>query len=120
MPKTKPIITKMSFDKIDLSHYRKIHHIGDVHGCYTVLKKYMDENYNEEDLFIFTGDYIDRGIENKEVLNYLFKCSSQKNFIFLVGNHEQQLRDWANDMYDNLTKGFKETLPQIEGGKVSK
>lgn len=120
LDKTKPIIPQMSFDKIDLSHYRKIHHIGDVHGCYTVLKKYMDENYNEEDLFIFTGDYIDRGIENKEVLNYLFKCSSQKNFIFLEGNHEQQLRDWANDMYDNLTKGFKETLPQIEGGKVSK
>lgn len=120
LDKTKPIIPQMSFDKIDLSHYRKIHHIGDVHGCCTVLKKYMDENYNEEDLFIFTGDYIDRGIENKEVLNYLFKCSSQKNFIFLEGNHEQQLRDWANDMYDNLTKGFKETLPQIEGGKVSK
>lgn len=113
-------IKQMSFDKIDFSHYRKIHHIGDIHGCYTVLKNYMDENYNEEDLFIFTGDYIDRGIENKEVLEYLFKCSSQKNFIFLEGNHEQQLRDWSNDMYDNLTKGFKDTLPQIEGGKVSK
>lgn len=116
----KDYIEQMSFGTIDFSHYRKIHHIGDIHGCYTVLKKYMDENYNEEDLFIFTGDYIDRGIENKEVLEYLFKCSSQKNFIFLEGNHEQQLRDWSNDMYDNLTKGFKNTLPQIEGGKVSK
>lgn len=116
----KDYIEQMSFGTIDFSHYRKIHHIGDIHGCYTVLKKYMDENYNEEDLFIFTGDYIDRGIENKEVLEYLFKCSSQKNFIFLEGNHEQQLRDWSNDMYDNLTKGFKNTLSQIEGGKVSK
>lgn len=120
LDKTQPIIPQMSFDKIDFSNYKKIHHIGDIHGCYTVLKKYMDENYNEEDLFIFTGDYIDRGIENKEVLEYLFKCSSQKNFIFLEGNHEQQLRDWANDMYDNLTQCFKGTLPQIEGGKISK
>lgn len=116
----KDYIEQMSFGTIDFSHYRKIHHIGDIHGCYTVLKKYMDENYNEEDLFIFTGDYIDRGIENKEVLDYLFRCSSQKNFIFLEGNHEQQLRDWSNDMYDNLTEGFKNTLPQIESGKVSK
>lgn len=114
-------IKQMSFDKIDFSHYRKIHHIGDIHGCYTVLKKYMDENYNEEDLFIFTGDYIDRGIENKEVLEYIFKCSSNReNFIFLEGNHEVHLRNWANDMYDELSKGFRETLPQIEGGKVSK
>lgn len=117
----KDYIEQMSFDKIDFSHYRKIHHVGDVHGCYTVLKKYMDENFHEDDLFIFTGDYIDRGIENKEVLEYLFRCSSnRKNFIFLEGNHEVQLRNWANDMYDELTKGFRETLTQIEGGKVSK
>ena len=117
----KDYIEQMSFGTIDLSHYRKIHHIGDIHGCYTVLRKYMDENYNEEDLFIFTGDYIDRGIENKEVLEYIFRCASNRhNFIFLEGNHESQLRNWANDMYGELTAGFKETLPQIEGGKVSK
>ncbi len=113
-------IKQMSFDTMDFSHYRKIHHIGDIHGCYTVLRKYMDENYNEEDLFIFTGDYIDRGIENKEVLEYLSRCSQQKNFIFLEGNHEVHLRNWANDMYYSLPASFKETLPEIEGGKVSK
>lgn len=116
----KDYIEQMSFGTMDFSHYRKIHHIGDVHGCYTVLRKYMDENYNEEDLFIFTGDYIDRGIENKEVLDYLFRCSEQKNFIFLEGNHEVHLRNWANDMYHALPSSFKATLPELEGGKVSK
>ena len=116
----KDYIEQMSFGTIDFSHYNKIHHIGDIHGCYTVLKKYMDENYNDEDLFIFTGDYVDRGIENKQVLEYLFYLSSKKNVIFLEGNHETHLRNWANDMYDELPESFKATLPEIEGGKVSK
>ncbi|WP_024622428.1 RNA ligase [Metaclostridioides mangenotii] len=113
-------IKQMSFNTIDFSHYNKIHHIGDVHGCYTVLKKYMDESYNEEDLYIFTGDYTDRGIENKETLNYLFDLSSKSNIIFLEGNHEIHLRNWANDIYSELPATFKATLPEIEGGQVSK
>lgn len=116
----KDYIEQMSFGTMDFSNYPKIHHIGDIHGCYTVLKKYMDENYNDEDLFIFTGDYVDRGIENKEVLDYLFYLSSKKNVILLEGNHEIHLRNWANDMYDELPESFKSTLPEIEGGKVDK
>lgn len=116
----KDYIEQMSFGTMDFSNYPKIHHIGDIHGCYTVLKKYMDENFNDEDLFIFTGDYIDRGIENKEVLEYLFYLSSKKNVIFLEGNHETHLRNWANDMYEHLPESFRSTLPQIEGGKVNK
>jgi len=29
---------------IDLSEYEKIHHIGDIHGCNTVLQKYLSDN----------------------------------------------------------------------------
>lgn len=116
----KDYIEQMSFGTMDFSHYNKIHHIGDIHGCYTVLRKYMDENFNDEDLFIFTGDYVDRGIENKQVLEYLFYLSSKKNVIFLEGNHETHLRNWANDMYDELPSSFKATLPEIEGGKIDK
>lgn len=119
--KDEDIISQMSFGTIDLSHYNKIHHIGDIHGCYSALKKYMDTEYNYEDLFIFTGDYIDRGIENAETINYLLELSQNKNVIFIEGNHERNLRAWSNDMYEDLTKEFRETtLPYIEGGKVSK
>ena len=71
LDKTKPIIPQMSFGAIDFSRYNKIHHIGDIHGCYTALASYMDANWSNNDLFIFTGDYLDRGIENKETLEYL-------------------------------------------------
>lgn len=122
LDKNKDIISQMTFGTIDFSNYRKIHHIGDIHGCYTVLKKYIDENFNKEDLFIFTGDYIDRGIENAETLNYLFKLSeNKKNFIFLEGNHERNLRGWANDLEHELSREFKEgTRSQIDLGQVSK
>ena len=57
------------YRSMDLSEYKKIHIIGDIHGCYTVLKNYIDSNggFKSDEFYIFTGDYIDRGIENAEV-----------------------------------------------------
>ena len=59
--------------KRDFSQYKRIHHIGDVHGCYTALMKYLDDNggIKDDEFYIFTGDYIDRGVENAEVVNFL-------------------------------------------------
>ena len=46
----------------DLNAYKKIHHIGDIQGCFSVLKKAINKIKNDE-FYIFLGDYIDRGIE---------------------------------------------------------
>ena len=52
--------------------YEKIHVIGDVHGCYLPLKEFFDKNpINENELYIFTGDYFDRGFENIDVFNFI-------------------------------------------------
>lgn len=42
--------------------YEKIHHIGDIHGCYSALRQYLNENggLKDNEFYIFTGDYIDR------------------------------------------------------------
>ena len=57
----------------DLSEYKKIHHIGDIHGCNTALQKYLSDNggLKDDEMYIFTGDYIDRGLENADVVNFL-------------------------------------------------
>lgn len=92
--------------KRDMSQYRKIVHIGDVHGCYTALKEYLD-TYNtkyfkdeylisEDIMFIFCGDYVDRGIENAQVVNFLIEASKKKNVLLLEGNHERWLWIYAN------------------------
>lgn len=116
---TDDIIKEMSFDIIDFSDYEAVHVIGDIHGCYSALKQLMDEIWNENHLYIFTGDYLDRGIENAETLNFIFDLSENKNTIFLEGNHELGLRNWANDLPVKSREFNKRTLPQIDG-KVSK
>jgi predicted kinase len=47
----------------DLSAYKKVIHIGDIHGCYKPLKEYLEE-INPQNYYIFLGDSIDRGSEN--------------------------------------------------------
>ena len=87
------------YKPIDLSHYNKIHVIGDIHGCATALKEYFVNNngLNENEYYIFTGDYLDRGCENVDTLNLLISIKDCKNVLMLEGNHEKHLFLYAND-----------------------
>jgi predicted kinase/UDP-2,3-diacylglucosamine pyrophosphatase LpxH len=87
----------VSYTKIDYSSYRKIHHIGDVHGCYSALMTYLSGEMKEDELYIFVGDYLDRGIQNREVLEFLIQIKDLPNVILLEGNHETHLRKWSMD-----------------------
>lgn len=74
---------------------------GDIHGCYTPLKQYFDKNpFNENTNYIFCGDYLDRGIENKEVLEFLISLKDKKNCVFIEGNHEQWLKLYSQKDYN--------------------
>lgn len=87
----------------DFSEYEKIHVFGDIHGCYSVLKEYFENNpYKENEMYIFCGDYVDRGIENKQTLEFLMKLSENQNVLFLEGNHEHWLRKYANDEIEDI------------------
>lgn len=91
-------LDKIWLKKIDLSSYKKVHHIGDVHGCYTALKQYFDNNggFKDDEFYIFCGDYIDRGLENAEVMRFLLDIYQKPNVCLLEGNHERWLWIWAN------------------------
>lgn len=106
----------------DLSEYKKIHHIGDVHGCYTVLKKYIDDNggIKDDEFYIFCGDYVDRGIENADVVKYLITIKDKKNVLMLEGNHERWLWLWANDCTGKSKEFELVTKPQLEEAKIDK
>lgn len=85
--------------KIDLSAYKKIHVIGDIHGCWTAMAECLVEKlggYHEDEFYIFTGDYIDRGIENASVVDFLIHTYERPNVLLLEGNHERWLWVWAN------------------------
>lgn len=107
---------------IDLSGYTRIHHIGDIHGCYTALKKYFDENggIKDDEFYIFTGDYIDRGIENVQVVQFLLSIKDSPNVLLLEGNHERWLKIYGNGGIGRSQEFEHITRPQIERAKISK
>lgn len=106
----------------DLSEYKKIHHIGDVHGCYTALKKYINDNggIKDDEFYIFCGDYVDRGIENADVVKYLISIKDKKNVLMLEGNHERWLWLWANGCTGKSKEFELVTKPQLEDAKIDK
>ncbi len=106
----------------DMSSYRKIHHIGDIHGCNTVLQKYLADNggLKDDEMYIFVGDYIDRGVENAEVVKFLLSIMNRNNVLMLEGNHERWLWLWANDC-EGRSKEFElVTRPILEASGISK
>lgn len=106
----------------DFSEYKRIHHIGDVHGCYTALMKYLDENggIKDDEFYIFVGDYIDRGVENAEVVNFLISIKDRKNVLMLEGNHDKWLWLWANECTGRSREFELVTRPILENANVNK
>lgn len=100
----------------DFNNYEKINVFGDIHGCFNPLKEYFDKYpYNENEMYIFCGDYLDRGLQNKETLLFLMDLSLKKNTLFLEGNYERWLNYYSLDELENVkSKIFiKRTIPQI-------
>lgn len=108
--------------RIDLSAYRRIHHIGDIHGCNTVLQKYLSDNggIRDDEFYIFVGDYVDRGLENVEVLNFLLSIKDRKNVLLLEGNHERWLWLYANDEVGRSKEFELVTRPVLDEAHMDK
>ena len=106
----------------DLSEYKKVHHIGDIHGCNTALQKYLSDNggIKDDEMYIFTGDYIDRGLENVEVVQFLISIMNKKNVLMLEGNHERWLWLYANDCTGHSKEFELITKPQLDNARISK
>ena len=106
----------------DMSEYKKIHHIGDIHGCNTALQKYLSDNggIKDDEFYIFTGDYIDRGLENADVAKFLISIMNKKNVLMLEGNHERWLWLYANDCTGKSKEFELITKPQLENARISK
>lgn len=109
-------LSQIFMQPIDLSGYKKVHHIGDIHGSYTVLQNYLDENggLKEDEYYIYVGDYIDRGVENVEVINFLLSIYNKPNVCLLEGNHERWIRKWAQGEAGGSREFEKVTRPQLD------
>lgn len=115
-------LERIWFKKIDLSAYNKVHVIGDIHGCFTALKEYFDADgwLKDDEFYIFLGDYIDRGIENVEVIRFLLSIYQLKNVLLLEGNHERWLWVWANNGVSKSKEFEIATRSQFEESGLDK
>lgn len=110
------------------NNYERVFAIGDIHGSLDKLKSLMDNipYINDKDLFIFLGDYIDRGEQSLESLKYIMELSKKENIICLMGNHEQMMLDFfknndlnTTDVYDSIwiDNGGNVTFEQLQHDK---
>ncbi len=75
--------------------------VGDIHACLKPLQRLLgkiDPEPDEEVVFI--GDYIDRGPQAREVVDYLLTLPFRS--VFLLGNHEQMLLDFLAGQNEEL------------------
>ena len=71
--------------------------MSDIHGCYKELIEMLNIiEISQEDRIIFAGDYIDRGNENYEVLNWLKEKQTDTRYVFLLGNHDVDFIKYIN------------------------
>lgn len=115
------IIKPEDFDLVvekpfDLSGYKKVVFVGDIHGCYSTLMQYFNTNFSDDIAYIFLGDYIDRGNENVETVKFLSSIMDKKNVCLLEGNHERWLRSYGNSAPSKSKEFEDKTRRQFEAG----
>lgn len=105
---------------INVDKYEKIFFFGDIHGCIEPIKDFFSKiPFSENNLYIFVGDYIDRGIQNAEVLTFVENHIMKENMIFMKGNHEENLYNYIINGSSNFDF-MENTLPELMAANFTK
>jgi serine/threonine protein phosphatase 1 len=99
---------------------KRIFAIGDIHGCFDKLRDLVEMIPIDwaNDRLVFIGDYIDRGDNTIEVVDYLVDLQARKpDIVFLKGNHEDMLLSYlaGQDRMTYLYNGGQHTLDSYLG-----
>jgi serine/threonine protein phosphatase 1 len=68
--------------------------VGDVHGCVRTFRKLVEDKLqvNKKDYLFLLGDYIDKGVDSKGVLDFIIELKTNGYQLFpLRGNHEEEV-----------------------------
>jgi len=97
----------------------KTYAIGDIHGCYHTLLRLINKlPFEQGDKFVFLGDYIDRGLYSKQVVQYVKELTESGQAIALKGNHEDMCtkkRDaqiWISNGGDTTLNSYDTRTPE--------
>ena len=74
--------------------------ITDIHGELDKLNSVLSKiETRPDDIFVFMGDYIDRGGKSKEVVDRVIRQSETNKCIYLIGSHEYAMLHAKTDKY---------------------
>jgi serine/threonine protein phosphatase 1 len=66
--------------------------IGDIHGCSTALAKLIELIAPQpDDVLAPLGDFVDRGIDSKGVIEQLIALGDRCRLVPILGNHEEMM-----------------------------
>ncbi len=93
---------------IEIKKAQTIIFIGDTHGDLEASQKVIKDYLKTENTIVFLGDYVDRGKQSKENLDFLIKTKVENpNQVYLLqGNHEGHriAKIVPANFWDNLNK----------------
>ncbi|CEN46887.1 Diadenosine 5',5'''-P1,P4-tetraphosphate asymmetrical hydrolase [Capnocytophaga canis] len=71
--------------------------IGDIHGAYKALIQVLERvNIQDQDKFIFLGDYADGWSQTPQVIDFLIDFGKKYDCTFLRGNHDDLCLDFLS------------------------
>lgn len=103
---------------LDVSAFDEIMFVGDIQGCLDPLIKKngpFEQGFKTNTLYIFTGDLLDRGPQNGEVMRWFINevVPRQAQCLLIWGNHEDHIHRWHLNL-PPVSREFKlRTLPQL-------
>ena len=66
--------------------------IGDIHGCSTAQAKLIELiDPQPDDVLVPLGDFVDRGIDSKGVIEQLISLADRCRLVPILGNHEEMM-----------------------------
>ena len=76
--------------RINSEHVDRTVFVGDTHGDLDASQRVLEQYADERTVIVFLGDYVDRGPQSRENLEYLlrFKVDHPDRLYLLQGNHE--------------------------------
>lgn len=82
----------------------------------------IEKVISEENLYIFVGDYFDRGVEPVETFHFINKLADKSNVILLEGNHEAHIKKYGYSKHENYYKPahtFKDTYKAFKENGIT-
>ncbi len=74
--------------------------ITDIHGELEKLESVLSKiDTHPDDIFVFMGDYIDRGSKSKEVVDRVIEQANDNKCVYLIGSHEYAMMRAKSDEY---------------------